>query len=159
MNKKYSEWVEIIGMEDFDVQEITANVIIKVKERELFCFVSDFKERGPFSMGEKCAVALSLMTWPKSLNKIKEKNKGIKSGNRYKTHCALSGEIVAFNPIVGSYYNVKEDVYYTEENTDYKAGIVDCDIFVAVEIPKDSDLKVGDYIKAEGRLDIKKVKD
>lgn len=156
MYEKYSQDTEIINVESLDVQNITANITIKINGSELKCFVSDFKDKGPFLVGEKCAVIFSLMTT--ELKKIEVIKEEIKNGNRYKTHCILSGEIVGFSPIVGSYYDVTKGTYYTEENADFKAGIVDCGIFVAVEILKDSDLKVGDYIKAEGRLDARKMK-
>lgn len=160
MDKKYSEYAEVVDVASLDIQGITATVTINVKKYKVKCFVSDFKEKGPFSLGERCLIKLSLMTWPGSLNKIKEKKKEVKSEQRKGTpnHCLLSGEIVGFSPIVKSYYDATKGTYYTEENADYKAGIVDCGIFVMVEVPKDSDLKVGDYIKAEGRLDIRKVK-
>lgn len=157
MDKKYSEYAEVVDVTSLDIQGITATVTINVKKYKLKCFVSDFKEKGPFSLGERCLIKLSLMTT--DLKKIEMIQTEIKNGNRYKTHCLLSGEIVGFSPIVGSYYDVTKGAYYTEENVDYKAGIVDCGIFIEVEIPKDSDLQVGDHIKAEGRLDIKKVKD
>lgn len=150
---KFSIEVEIIGVKDFDVQEITANVIINIKGNKLKCFVSDFEEKGPFFEGDMCDVVLSLMTT--ELAKTDEIKKEIEKGKKYETHCTLSGEIVDFTPLVSLYYDAI-DVYYIRENADYKDGIVDCGIFVAIGMPKDSDLKIEDHIKAGGRLDIKK---
>jgi len=159
MNKRLAEEIEIVDIKPLDIQEITANVTITVKGYELKCFVSDLKDKGPFFAGEKCFVILSLMTWPKSLTKIRERKREVKGEQRKGTpnHCILSGEIVEFYPIVSSYFDANKRSYYTTEDTDYKYGIVNCSIFVAVEIPKTSNLKVGDHIKAEGRLDLKKV--
>lgn len=159
MNKRFAEEIEIVNIKPLDIQEITANVTINVKGYELKCFVSDLKDRGPFYVGEKNLVILSLMTWPKSLIKIEERKREVKGEQREGTpnHCILSGEIVEFNQIVSSYLDSNKRSYYTIEDTDYKYGIVNCSIFVAVEIEKTSNLKIGDHIKAEGRLDIKKV--
>ncbi|NOR85341.1 hypothetical protein GQ473_04425 [archaeon] len=43
------------------------------------------------------------------------------------------------------------------DQLDYKYVIIDCGIFVRIEIVKNSDLKINDYVYAEGRLDIKKI--
>ena len=150
-NKKYHEEVEIICIEDFDIQEITADIIINVKGNKLKCFISDFREEGPFFIGEKCGALLSLMTT--ELNKTKKIEKKI---NGMGIHCNLSGEIVEFVPNLQTFYDIKTDSYHTIENSFYKNAIVDCGIFVSVEVPKDSDLKIDDYIEAKGRLDIEK---
>ncbi|NJD75614.1 MAG: hypothetical protein FIB08_00770 [Candidatus Methanoperedens sp.] len=156
MDQAYLEKVEIVDVEILDIQEITANVTIKVKGHELKCFVSNFNRQSPFFAGEKCDVVLSLMTTEHE--KINSKEKNIVSTKQFEDHCILSGEIKNFIPRAITYYDEKTGSYYSED-TDYKYGIVDCGIFIAVEVPKDSLMKTGDYIKAEGRLDIKKVKD
>jgi len=145
MGQNYSEKVEIIYVEPLDIQEITANIMVRVKKKEIKCFVSDFKENGPFLVGEKCAVFISLMTWPKYLTKTRDETKEIRTEERKGTpnHCFLSGEIIDFSPL----------------DANYKYGIVNCGILIAVEIPKKSDFKIGDYVKAEGRLDARKVKE
>ncbi len=150
-NNKYHEEVEIICIEDFDIQEITADIIINVKGNKLKCFISDFRENGPFFIGEKCGALLSLMTT--ELNRTKKIKKEITGMG---IHCNLSGEIVKFVPNFESSYDIKTDSYYIIENNFYRDAIVDCGIFVSVEVQKDSDLKVYDYIKAKGRLDIEK---
>ena len=80
MNKRFAEEIEIVNIKPLDIQEITANVTINVKGYELKCFVSDLKDKGPFYVGEKNLVILSLMTWPKSLIKIEER-KRLKENN------------------------------------------------------------------------------
>lgn len=154
MNPVYLEKVEIVEVEILDIQEITANVTIKVKGRELKCFVSDFNCQSPFFVGENCDVVLSLMTTEHE--KINSKEKKIVSTKQFEDHCILSGEIKNFLPRIITYCEEKTGSYYSEY-TDYKYGIVDCGIHVSVEIPKDSNLKIGNYIKAEGRLDVQKV--
>jgi len=150
-NTKYREEVEIICIDDFDIQEITAYITINVNRNKLKCFISDFREEGPFFIGEKCGALLSLMTF--ELNKTKKIKKEI---NGMGIDCNLSGEIVEFVPDSKYCYDIKTDSYYTIENNSYKIAIVDCGIFVSVEVPKYSDLKVDDYIKAKGRMDIRK---
>ena len=59
-------------------------------------------------------------------------------------HCSLSGEIIDIAPCI-------------DQNTG--RIIVDCGVIVEIDIPiKKYNLHVGDYIKAEGRLDVYKCK-
>jgi hypothetical protein len=154
MNKKYAENVDIINVEVLDIQRITAVITIKVREHELNCFVNEFHNE-KFFEGDKYAVVLSLMTT--GLEKINSREKNIASTKHFEAHCKLSGEIKEFFPIIHKYY--REGIWYDEKQPSYKHGIVDCGTFVAVEILKKSDLKIGDYVKAEGRLDVRKVKE
>lgn len=154
---KYSLEVEIIDVKDFDIQKITANVIINIKGNKLKCFVSDFEEKGTFFVGEKYNVMLSLL--PTVLTETSEIKKEIKNVERYEEYCYLSGKLVEFVPLIEFYCEVKKGSNYIKKDYHYKYVIVDCGIFVAVKIPKGSNLKIGDYIKAVGRLDIRKVKE
>jgi len=156
MNKKYVESVDVIDVEVLDIQGITAVITIEIKGKKLNCFISEFHNKEYFK-GESCVVLLSLMTT--KLEKISSEDKSITPTEHFEAHCTLSGEIKEFFPIVHKYYKHEENIWYEKEQPSYKHGIVDCGIFVAVEIRKDSDLKVGDYIVAEGRLDASKVQE
>jgi len=145
IKQNYLEKAEIVNVTPLDIQETTLSIIVRVKGKELKCFVSDSREKGYFSVEEKCEVFFSLMTWSKKLVKARNEIKEIRTEELKGTpnHCFLSGKIIDFLPL----------------GVNYKYGIVDCGIFVAVEIPTDSELKIGDYITAEGRLDTRKVKE
>ena len=149
---KYAENVDVINVEVLDIQRITAVVTVKIKEYKLSCFVSELHNE-KFFEGKTCAVVLSLMTT--GLEKISYGEKNIAYTEHFEAHCRLSGEIKEFFPVIHKYY--RDGIWYDEEETSYMHGIVDCGIFVAVEIPKKSDLKIGDYVKAEGRLDARRV--
>lgn len=149
---RYAENANVINVEVLDIQQITAVITVKIKEHKLNCFVSEIHNE-KFFAGETCAVGLSLMTT--KLEKTSSEEQNIASTEHFEAHCILSGEIKEFFPIIRKYY--REGIWYDEEQPSYKHGIIDCGIFVAVEIPKKSDLKIGDYVKAEGRLDARKV--
>lgn len=139
-----------------DKNEITyeENLIIEVNAFKLKCFISNFITKGDFEKEEIVEVQLSLMTTEHEKTDSNKKN--IISTDIFENHCVLSGEIKKIVPRIVNYYDEKTGSYYAEP-TDYNHGIVDCGIHVLVEIPKDSNLKIGDYIKAEGRLDVQKV--
>ena len=149
---KYQANVVILHV-DKNEETYEEEIVIGINTFKLNCFVSDYLTEGDFMEGEITEIQLSLMTT--KLEKTGSGEKNIASTERYKTHCVLSGQIKEFFPIF--YTGYTETGQYNREYTDYKHGIVDCGIFVAVEIPKKSDLKIGDYVKAEGRLDARKV--
>lgn len=152
--EKYLVNVVILHV-DKNEETYEEEIIIGINTFKLNCFVSDYLTEGDFVKGEMTEIQLSLMTT--KLEKTSSGEKNIASTERYKTHCVLSGQIKEFFPVIHKYY--RNGTWYDEEETNYRHGIVDCEIFVAVEIPKKSDLKIGDYIKAEGRLDAHKVKE
>lgn len=151
---KYAENADVINVEVLDIQRITAIITVKVKEYKLNCFVSEFNN-GKFFERETYAIVLSLMTTRLEQTSYKEQN--IASTEHFEAHCRLSGEIKEFLPVIHKYY--RDGIWYDEKETNYKHGIVDCGIFVAVEIPNKLNLRIGDYVKAEGRLDARKVKE
>jgi hypothetical protein len=152
--KQYGINVKILSV-DKNEDTYEEEIVIRTNTFKLNCFVSDFLTRGDFVKGETAEVQLSLMTT--ELEKVNYEKKNIVSTEHFEAHCRLSGEIKEFFPIIYKYY--KDGIWYDEEAKGYKHGIVDCGIFVAVQIPKKSDLKIGDYVKAEGRLDARKVKE
>jgi hypothetical protein len=81
--------------------------------------------------------------------KLNYKAKNIRTKERGKATpiCFLEGEIVIFYEINGC-------------RGGYDCAVVDCgEIFVGIEIAPEDNFKIGDYIKAEGRLDIVKILD
>ncbi|KKG08948.1 hypothetical protein [Methanosarcina sp. 2.H.A.1B.4] len=151
--KQYGVNVKIFQV-DKNEETYEEEIVIGINTFKLNCFISDYLTEGDFVKGEMTEIQLSLMTTELDIINCGEKN--IVSTEHFEAHCRLSGEIKEFFPIIYKYY--KDGIWYDEEATGYKHGIVDCGIFVAVQIPKKSDLKIGDYVKAEGRLDARKVK-
>ncbi|MDQ1254214.1 MAG: hypothetical protein QG646_3440 [Euryarchaeota archaeon] len=151
---KYVVNVKVLQV-DKNEETYEEEIIIGVNTFKLKCLILNYLTEGDFVKGELAGIHLSLMTT--KLEKTSYGDKNIASTGQFETHCILSGEIKEFFPIIRKYY--REGVWYDEEQPSYKHGIVDCGIFVAVEIPKKSDLKIGDYVKAEGRLDARKVKE
>jgi hypothetical protein len=145
---RYLERVEVLDARPLDIEEVTGEVKVRVRGVELACFTSSFKDER-FSVGEKRHARLSLSK--KVLSKIYKKEKRIRTGGRLDL-CVLSGEIVDFAPIVHAYYDPGRGVYYTREDEEHKDGIVDCGVYIAVEIWEGAELEVGDYIRAGGRL-------
>ncbi len=157
MKNDFSHEVKIIEVGDLDIQETTGSVIMSVNDLNLKCFSTSFSVDGPFLVGQTYTVKISLMTT--LMEKIISEQKDIKTTSQFLGHCILFGKIQHISPKILSFYDPKKDSWYQEEDKYNKNAVVDCGIFVAVEIPKDSDLKMRDYIKAEGRLDVKKIKE
>jgi len=139
MIKQYAEVVEIKELNNFDVLGVSGDVIFDIKGMRLSAFVTDFKLNGPFFIGEKCRVILSLLTTEVDI--IKESIKKIENGERYSDYCILHGEIIDLINIDKSHVD----------------GITDCGILVHVGLPLNK-IKIGEFINANGRLDIIKIK-
>ncbi len=142
MSTKYSEMAEILAVKPIDILEATAIVRINVKGIELECFVPHFKVTSHFSVGEKCEVIISLLLYLNTLI-LSERKKYIENITLTPIpRCVLSGEII--------------DIVPTSDPNTGKI-VVDCGVIVDVNIAiKKYELHKGDYIKAEGRLDVYK---
>jgi len=153
ISKRYWESAKVIEVnENEDAHE--TDVIIDVKGHKLKCFHSGV---GEFTPNEECRVLLTLMSWKE--NKIESKTKRVVSVDCEGTpnHCFLYGEIKALYPNPLSEEDLKTPglVY-----KDRHLAVVDCEVFIVVEVyPEKQNLKVGDYIHAEGRLDAWKIKE
>ena len=135
VGNKYLENITIIKIVDADIQNITATIVVNIKNMTLSCFSSFDSDL----FTEKENVYFSLMTT--DYKQIKTLKKDIKTSDKYDSDCILNGNIVDF-------------VFC--EQSDYKYAIIDCGIFVRIEILNNSDLKLNDSVCAKGRLDIKK---
>jgi hypothetical protein len=144
MDNKYIEKIEIKDIIYYAIQKNEPVLTLKVKD----FFISSFDPltNDEFIIGKTLKATFSLLT--KKVNKINLKNKYINVDlNRpgYICYCSLCGELVD----IISNGNEKDQAPY------YQNGIVDCGIYVRVEIPFNIEINVGDYLCAEGRLDVK----
>lgn len=146
-----SEQANIIHMEPDDIQGCTGVVEVRVKNKILTCFTTDYSETfAPLIQGTEIRVFLILETVKKSIIGENNIQKTIDfSENPYiPFHCSLSGHIV--------------EIIVNENNTPYEKvyhniAIVDCGVLVNVPVNPDLDIHIGDSISAEGRLDIELV--
>ncbi len=142
MVREYIENVKVLNITPLDILGATAVVTVKVRDFELECFVSDFKVRDHFILGEECAVKFLLLPWPDSFM-VNKKLEYIKNLRRSGTpvHCDLSGRIV--------------DIFF-DKFKDRKYLVIFCGIFVTTLKYEKWDVSIGDFISIEGRLDITK---
>lgn len=157
MSNQYAERVSIKTIEPLDVQQITCVIQVQAKKEKLLCFSSDFSYSGPFFLDTEVHVFLSLMTTQYKVKEDHERKKTIQSYKKPHTpnHCNLTGQLVDIVPIVSAGYSPDEKIFSVQENPYFIHAIVDCGFFIAVELPRTSNPHIGDFITAEGRLDIR----
>lgn len=134
-NKYFEETVVKECMYD-ETEEICTEIIVEVKGIEVECF--NVLRDDDFIPGRKYIATLNLKTF--KVVKMPETVLDIKVIREWGSTCPcyLSG-IIEFIDCSNQY------------------GVVDCGMFVHVEFPSDNMFFIGDFIKAEGRLDIKKI--
>lgn len=146
-DNKYLNKVKVVSVY-YNAEACESDVFIEVGGYNLKCFRGS-SSKEDFKKGEICIVQLTLMTTDRK--KLTDKEKDIKTeelkgtyGGTY-THCNLKGQIVVIYEINGCHGG-------------YDCAVVDCGgIFVGVEVAPKDNFKIGDYIEAEGRLDIYKI--
>lgn len=151
MNDQYVERVAIKQTESLDIQGSTGIVRIMVKNKDLICFSSNFGQFASIKPATEIQAFLTLMTTECSIN-TKTIPKKIESFKKAQTpnHCVLSGKITEIIP--KSKNLIKEK---NMEISDVLYGIVDCGVYIRVDLFPSGNYQVGDNITAEGRLDIR----
>jgi hypothetical protein len=155
---KYIEEVEIIdviiqfaieGMEQLEDE-----VLVSVKGLTLRCYDPDgVDERGSriFKKGCITKVRFYLLTdtWgiKNSNNKFINPRESTKDKSSSPVDYTVSGQLVAL-------INIQE--LNDNEKRNYSVGIVDCGVFLEIQLPKNHQLRIGDNIMADGRIDIYK---
>jgi len=153
MNNSFFEKVIVKCLEPLDIQGSTGIVQIFGKNLTLFCFSSNFRQFSSLLPGSEVPVLLSLMTTNCSINNENTPIKKIESFRKLQTpnHCILTGVLVEIDP---KNFSVSNGQKMELIKKDY--GIVDCGIYIEIELDALDKYHIGDIISAEGRLDIKK---
>ena len=132
---KYLEEAEVKDCVYDEVEDLCTELIMEVKGLEIEAFNVSNDES--FKIGGKYIVTFNLLTSniyniPESLKTI-----NVVSEIGYTCHCNVTGIIV-----------------FIDEENGY--GVIDCGIYIKVELPVTQMFTIGKYVKADGRLDIKK---
>lgn len=128
--ENFLEKGKVLSVKSLDVQNITKKIIIKIKNIDLNCFISGYSVQE----GKNYIFKLFLFDWSTEKTDVVEKKFFFKDVKKSPNHCILNGVIVE---------------KFDEDGKNFV--LVDCGFFVAVQM-KDK-LKIGDMVKAEGRLD------
>lgn len=155
-NSDFNIGDHIYAIGRLDIEKYREGFIIGIDGKELTCFVNYSDNEYCLTIGNEYNVEFSLM--PEMFSEIRETDKKIQRVKEKDYYCELCGVISGFAPFMVKYYDINMNSYTIIEWDRYKKAIVDCGIFVSVAVPKYSNLKIGDYVKAIGRLDIKNLK-
>lgn len=139
-NDKRANVLEVYETKGEGNNPIEGKVFLEISNRKLECFL-DIGELGKFKKNKAAFVELELLTLDTYPNEKKEKKIMLVPGwgfpkvNQYK----LFGEILKLRP-------------HERHETEYSA-VIDCGLYIPIQIRKQKKPKVGEYIIAEGRLD------
>jgi hypothetical protein len=143
-NNNCIEKAEIIKLNFDEIERTFTEIYVRVNGKEVECF--NPSSDTDYIIGNIYNVIFSLITF-----NVKKINNGkkieVKSKLGSVCHCTLYGELINMEI---KYQEAKGHRIY------YKYGYIDCGICVKVEMPLDFEANVGEYLYAEGRLDIKK---
>lgn len=130
MQKEYFELAIIEGIKYHSIDELEPEIKMKVNDQEIICF---YPGMASFEAGKKYNVKLQLDGRPhKIFSKSKNFNKDINGG---------FADYIINGPII----DVTADAYW------YYI-IVDCGILIEINIGKNKNYDIGDFICAEGEL-------
>lgn len=123
-------------------ETLEEEAVFEMKGKEVRCFLPDFRLGEPvFHKDEECKLKLYLLWTLQERSDSKESS--IKPLRKNSTEYSISGEIVGLKPD-------------PESKVGGSVLVVDCGVFVIMPTPN-KNWKKGDYVKAEGRLDARKV--
>jgi len=156
MNNQNVEHAIIKQIEPLDVQGSTGIVQVIVKNINLICFSSSFVQFASITAEKKIRVILSLMTTQYSKNKEINPIKNIKSFQKSQTpnHCVLTGQVIGLKRKNNDFSEDKVKEKKIDTNILFYA-IVDCNVHINVEILEKDIPQIGEFINAEGRLNIR----
>ncbi|MCX5844013.1 MAG: hypothetical protein NT022_09730 [Deltaproteobacteria bacterium] len=135
---------EVISVESPEMSKpLEGNVILIIKkindegkkEYTINCFVPFVGEISQFKKGENRVIKLVLTNWARKNIHIEGKEKTLN----------LDGSTT----ITGEVIKILDDSKYADSFN----AIIDCGIYIKVRFFKSQNFKIGDYIKATGRLD------